>query len=261
MQVRWSSYANTSALVADCTHFECENDHINVGSDVASSGAHGDLVIDPTVTSPNGDPTLRYHYNHGTGNGCTSITVGRDIRFPSEQQEVWAEFYVKYSTNFTDGSQNPQHACDPNDHKLIFGLVTSPSGEAGRYAYYIGSGSDPFHDMNQERPTPFAGGANLNRAHPMPSETIWSSGTWHTVRLHMKNSSSSTSNDGAWEIWFDGALIHQQTGFSLKDPSGSTAGLTLHGLSLGRNMDDGPPNRDIYLWWGPVTVYTSNPGW
>ena len=93
MTIDWGSYASTAALAADCTTFDCSNDHFG----------GGDVVIDPTVTSSNGSQTLRYHYNHGPGTGCTSITLGRDFRFPNSQtlQEAWAEFQIKYSMNFT----------------------------------------------------------------------------------------------------------------------------------------------------------------
>ena len=250
MTINWNSYASTSALLADCTVFDCSNDK-----------STEEMSLDPNTKAPDGSTSLRYHYNHGAGTGCNSLTLSRDFRFPGGQSvvEAWAEFQVKWSTNFTTGGQVPAHSCDPNDHKLIFGLPDSKSGLVGRWAFYVGSDSDPWHNLNQERPYPLWGGANLN-TNPPSAESLWQSGTWHTIRLHLKNSTTATSGDGAWEVWVDGVLRHRQTGFSVGDTDGATP-IKLRGFSLGRNKDDGPPNVDMYMWWGPVTVFTGNPGW
>ena len=245
MVLDWSRYESTAAFLADTITFDRSNDK-----------SVSEMLID-TVRTPSGGKSLRYRYRH-SGSGCNTITVSRDFRLPTKLTEAWAEFEVRWSTNFTTGGQNPAHACDPNDHKLIFGLPDE--GLAGRWAFYVGADSDPIHSLNQELPFPNWGGGRLNGAEIPSAETLWRSGVWHTIRLHIKPSSTASSTDGVWEVWIDGSLKHRQTGFATRD-SQNGSGVKLRGFSLGRNKDDGPPDVDQYLWWGAVRVYATNPGW
>lgn len=241
MEIDFDGYSNTASLLADCTTFNCVEDV-----------STGDMALDATVAPPGASKSMRYEYRHD-GNGCNSITLKRAFLFPEVEQEVWAEFKVLWSTNFTTAN----NACPPNDHKLIFG--DTEADQSGRWAFYVGGDSPPNHTVQQERPVPNGGGAYLNQSNIPSAEDLWTSGTWHTIRLHIKHSTSGSSGDGIWEIWIDGVLRHRQTNFSTNDGGGGSD--RIKGFSFAHNKDDGPPNVDMFIWWGPVKVYNTNPGW
>ena len=249
MTISFDNYTSTAALIADCVTWFCVED--NLGTPGVS------VVLDDTTAPPGATKSMRYHYNHG-GNGCNSLTRGRAFLFPTAQQEVWAEFKVRWSSNFTTSNST----CPPNDHKLIFG--DTEASQSGRWAFYVGADSPPLHSLQVERPTATggSGGYYLNRNSPsIVAENLWN-GAWHTVRLHIKHSTTATSGDGTLEVWINGVLKHQESGFSTARPAGEGGGADrLSGFSFTHNKDDGPPNVDMFLWWGPITVYSVNPGW
>jgi hypothetical protein len=242
LSITFDNYTSTAELRNDCTTFNCvEQDDIN------------SVDLDATMVPPGGTKSMRYHYLHG-GNGCNSITIRRSIKFPTVQQEAWAEFRIRFSTNFSTANSS----CAPNDHKLIFG--DTRADQSGRWAFYVGADSPPTHTIMVQRPSPDPrGGFYPNRRNAPFAETLWQSGTWHTVRLHLKHSTTATSADGAFEVWLDGLLIHREINFNTDDARGGTD--RLMGFSFAHNKDDGPPGVDMYLWWGPITIYTVNPGW
>jgi hypothetical protein len=246
--VSFDQYASTAALLADCTTFYCVEDHTTTG---------GDISLDPTVAPPGSTKSMRYHYNHGTGDGCTSITLGRTVAFPTVVQEAWAEFKVRWSTNFTTANS----VCPPNDHKLIFG--DTEADQSGRWALYVGNGSPPTFAIKVERPTETGGTGpytrNLNPS--KTAESLWD-GNWHTVRLYFRHSTTTTSSDGRMKVWIDGELLHDETGFNTLKPAAEGGGADrLSGFSFAHNKDDGPPNVDMYIWWGPIKMFVQNPGW
>ena len=248
--IDFDGYASTAALTSDCTRWFCAEDEL--------APAGGDVALDATVAPPGALKSMRYHYNH-PGNGCNSITLRRAFLFPSAQQEVWAEFKVRWSASFTTSNA----ACPPNDHKLIFG--DTEAGQSGRWALYVGADSPPTHSLQVERPnaTGGSGGYYLNRnSNPsLSAEQLWND-QWHTVRLHIKHSTTASSTDGILQVWIDGALKHDETGFSTPRPSAEGGGPDrLSGFSFAHNKDDGPSGVDMFLWWGPIRVYNINPGW
>lgn len=255
VNITFDNYASTAALKGDCVTFVCGEDVLTSDGGVSGFIA-GDVALDDTVSPPGGRKSMRYRYRH-PGDGCNSIALTREFVFPA-RQEVWAEFSIRYSTNFSTANA----ICPPNDHKLIFGMPTGSL--SGRWAFYVGSDSPPAHSIQQERPYPNWGGGylNLNRntTRDMLAEDLWTSGTWHTVRLHMKHSTTNGSLDGEWDVWIDGVLKHHQVGFNTADSSDGAAN-QIRGFSMGRNKDDGPANTDMYIWWGPAKVYATSPGW
>jgi hypothetical protein len=248
--IDFDGYASTSALLSDCTRWDCVEDQLTASS--------GEVTLDATVAPPGATKSMRYRYNHG-GNGCNSITLKRAFNFSSPQQEVWAEFKVRWSSNFSTAN----NSCPPNDHKLIFG--DTEAGQSGRWAFYVGADSPPAHTLQVERPsaTGGSGGYYLNRnSNPsLVAEQLWN-GEWHIVRLHFRHSTTATSGDGVLQVWVDGALKHDESGFNTARPAADGGGADrITGFSFTHNKDDGPPGVDMFLWWGPITVYNINPGW
>ena len=240
----FDSYNGTAELLADCTTFFCPEDQ-----------GTSSITLDATMAPPGETKSMRYSYLHG-GTGCTSITVGRTLRLPSAQQEVWAEFPVRWSTNFTTANA----ACPPNDHKLIFG--DTESGLSGQWAFSVGAGAPPAHSLTVERPAPDTRGPILpNRPGVPTAAVLWQSDSWHTVRLHIKHSTTPTSANGIFEVWIDGVLIHRETLFNTDRNDGSGNPDFITGFSFAHNKDDGPAGVEMFLWWGNIKVFNANPGW
>ena len=255
--VTFDGYSTTAALLADCVVFDCIEQKLTDNAGVTGFVA-GEVSLDDAANPPGATKAMRYHYVH-PGNGCNSITLMRSIRF-APRQEVWAEFVVKWSDSFTTRND----ACLPNDHKFIFG--DTQAAASGRWALYVGSDFGAYHTIKQEvaqSPDIVPGNYYLNR-NSAPSElfaeNLWN-GTWHTIRLHMKASSSGVTRDGAYQIWIDGVLRHDQSGFATTRNDGTTNPDFIDGFSFARNQDDGPSGVDMYVWWGAIRVFGANPGW
>lgn len=262
--ITFEAYSSTTGLLADCTNWDCVEQKATSDAGVPGFAA-GDITLDLSVSPPGLTKAMRYHYLH-PGNGCNSITLERAFKLPAKRQEAWAEFQVRWSTNFT--TENP--LCQPNDHKLIFG--DTEADQSGRWAFYVGSDVTVRHTIRQEIPwggiAPatygFKGNTYMNLNPAGPNELLafnmWD-GNWHTIRLHMKQSTTFTSNDGVWQVWVDGVLKHDERGFSTGRNDGSTNPDFLTGYSFAHNKDDGPAGVDMYIWWGRIRVFGANPGW
>jgi hypothetical protein len=246
--VTFDSYTSTSQLLTDCTTFYCVEDHI--------TDVNGDVTLDATSAPPGATKSMRYRYKH-PGDGCNSITLGRAVRFAPVLQEAWAEFTIRWSTSFTVANAT----CAPNDHKLIFG--DTQGAQSGRWALYVGNGSPPTFAIKVERPSPTGGTGPYNRNTNLAktAESLWD-GNWHTVRLYLRSSTTTTSADGRLKLWIDGVILHDETGFNTVRPvaEGSVVD-RIEGFSFAHNKDDGPPGVDMFIWWGPMKFFSQNPGW
>ena len=246
LDVDFDSYENTSELLND-EIWSGQAYHQDGGTEWFPSDGTAQITLDDSVAVPGHSKTMRYHYNHGS-DGCTSITISPGgLSFPENQQEVWSEWLVRWSPNFSVDSP-----CPPGDHKLIFGDSVAP--ENGRWEFKVGADS-----------------GNLKIAHPdqgqapyylddrsIDANDLWD-GEWHTVRLYWRCSTTGTDSDGAYKVWIDGTLYHDETGITIHDGSGGTDRIS--GVSFCHNKDDGPANTDMYLWWGSIKAYSNDPGW
>ena len=269
--VSYDKYASTTAMLADCaaqrgqaetgsTPFYCAEQQATSDAGVPGYNA-GDITLDPTVPAPGLTKSMRYHYNH-PGNGCNTITLRRYIAIPA-RQEFWSEFSVRWSANFTTANL----PCAPNDHKFIFG--DTQADQSARWALYVGSDGDQgVHTLREEigtQPGVVQNQFYLNKNnHGKPgelfAEKLWD-GNWHVIRFHMRSSTTTSSADGRYRIWIDGVLLHDQAGFSNFRNDGTNNPDPLWGIDFTHNQDDGPALRDMYIWWGRVRIFGSDPGW
>ena len=269
--VSYDKYPSTAVMLADCapqrgqaetgsTPFYCAEQQVSSDAGVPGYNA-GDIILDPTVPAPGLTKSMRYHYNH-PGNGCNTITLRRYIAIPV-RQEFWSEFSVRWSANFSTANL----PCAPNDHKFIFG--DTQADQSARWALYVGSDGDQgVHTIKGEigsQPGIPQDQFYLNKNnHGKPSEVfaerLWD-GNWHVIRFHMKASTTTTSADGRYRIWIDGVLFHDQAGFSNFRNDGTMNPDRLWGIDFTHNQDDGPPLRDMFIWWGRVRIFGEDPGW
>ena len=251
--VNFDSYANSAAFYNDCATWNCADQHLfdTVGTYI------NQMTLDDVANPPGFAKAMMLHYRH-TGDGCNSITMRRTLPVPVTQ-ELWAEFQIKWSSNFTTANAT----CPPNDHKVLFG--DTESGRNFRWALYVGSDGPSTHTIQVEAPMgahPNDGNVRLNLAPGAASlaEPLWN-GNWHIVRVHFRASTTSTSGDGALELWIDGVLKHRETTLNINRNDGTANGDRIKGLSFSHNQDDGPPNVDMFMWFGRIRVFGANPGW
>src|SRR5262249_28921878 len=152
------------------------------------------------------------------------------------RQEVWAEFYIRWSSNFT----NDNATCYPNDHKLIFGETEGPLSL--RWGFHVGMDGDvstgTTHTIGWDYPLG-SGFPSEGLRYPLRANNLWD-GNWHVLRFHIKNSTTGSSNDGQIEQWIDGVRYWNVTGFSnFKDSVTFTPDL-INAFSFTHNLDDGP---------------------
>lgn len=269
--INYDAYTTTAAMLADCAvqrtdaqsglkPFYCAEQQATSDGGVTGYNA-GDITLDPTVAAPGLTKSMRFHYNH-PGDGCNAITLRRYIAFPA-RQEFWSEFHVRWSANFTTANL----PCAPNDHKFIFG--DTESDQSGRWALYVGSDGDQgVHTLKMQtsRQTNVADDQfylnrnNHGKAGELLAENLWD-GNWHTIRLHIRSSTSTTSGDGRFRIWIDGKLLHDQGGISNFRNDQTNNPDRLWGIDFTHNQDDGPPGRDMYIWWGRTRIFGNDPGW
>lgn len=244
--IDFDEYANYAAMIADSAKFYTVEDHL---TDVGC-----DITLDTTGRFIGHQNSMRFKYNHGPDDGCTSRHIGRSTAVMSPAvQEAWAEFNVRFSSNFTTANL----VCPPNDYKMIFG--DTEADQSGRWALYL-SGDQ---GMRVERPTPTGGtGPYALNVVPAFNSLSLADDAEHIIRLYFRHSTTTASADGKLKVWIDGVLVHNETGFNTVKPvaEGSTVD-RLTSFSFAHNKDDGPPNVDMYVWWGPISVYKIDPGW
>lgn len=280
VDMNFSGYANTAALLADTTNWGTFTQDGWTGSG-GSAGASVAITIDTAVTDPavSSDRTMRYRYITGATPDTRSATVRSILPFGSSKQEVWAEFRCRFTSNFTT-----HNALDfPNDLKFIFG---GNSTSSLRWALHMGmdgdvsSGTD--HSIGFDWPfggnwPASAGSQNItavgglyqgNRITQILANSQWDA-AWHYYRIHIKHSTTVSSADGAYQMWIDGTKYRDASGFNTWNGNGGSTETSVGGAGAERlidfsfchNLDDGPANTTMDINWSRIRYYYSDPSW
>ena len=229
------------------------------------------FFLDTWVGYPGGSHSMRYDWmDQGGGN---AISIGRKIPI-GRQKEVWVEAYVRWSPNFMDNIQLDSNDGDPSTdvaaHKFIFlaancvtscnaGWEISDGTKVYRWAllWPAATRNPPHGPISAETPaivekSVATDGPQIIKgiSHDVSQHF---DGQWHRMRIHIRH------DPGAYEVWIDGQkvvdLVQQGFNFTVRPEVATTAVL------LGRNKDDGNPSGTESLWWGKVSVWTTDPGW
>ena len=254
----FSSYTSTAQLLSD------PRGVYSTGEDVCGNTAPngscpnadpGTISLDQAVGVNAGGHTLSQsmRYDQPAGAVCNGDGVGRNIRFPTAQVEVWVEFWVKFSPGWSSADSRAT-SCDPG-YKFVFGRI---DGGGDRWSLGIegGTGSSSLYFIASYPPTGstntsigFTNAGDDGAGVLAPAGFDPNDGQWHRYRMHWK--CVSGTGVGAW--WFDNTLNLNNTGIS-------PACTDVYGLALGRNMNSGPVQNQS-IWWGLVQVYITDPGW
>ena len=154
--------------------------------------------------------------------------------------ELWAEFYVKFSSNWTSRAPAAWNCTSNADYKFIF-LTTVPGSRFSLKNDYAGIGTrwDPT--------APSQGDGDNNFIY-----NTWHDNQWHRIRIHAKLAVGGAN--AIHRVWLDNDLVYNRSGFTTGTQT------AINGLSLGNNMNQGPGQIQT-LHWGLIRAYTANPGW
>lgn len=245
----FSTYADTAALAASAK-FSATYEHVTAnGASVAS------YALNKTDGYNGRTQCMEYSVNHGSGDGLTSPEIRRGIGFTA-RQDVWARFYVKFSSNFTTHNSSGF----PNDMKFIFGETEDDL--TYRWGFHLGMDGDPTtgtqHTIGWDYPLGSGFPSEGLRYNGILANDLWD-GAWHEYKFYIKNSTTTSSNDGVLKNWIDGVLRWNKAGFSTKKSNNTPE--KINGFSFTHNMDDGPVNVLMTIRWGLIELYYSDPGW
>ena len=190
----------------------------------------------------------------------SSVTL--DFPTSDTENEIWWETWVRWDSNFrTDFG----YGLTP-DHKTIF--VFPETGAAGlRREIKVGTQNDStiYNQISSStyreawRVPPegsFSPWPNAFDAGSVNAKDDLYDFAWHHIRVHMVMDTDGT--DGVWEVWLDGTLVAQEEAGDLR---GSAQGNTGWGSIKFPNNINEQPTSDQSIWFGPLRVYISDPGW
>ena len=221
----FSTYTSTANMIADPRNIYSNSEEFNTNYIVLDTGVgYGALT-----------QSMRYDWP-ATGS-APGITISRQLDFPSNQTEVWIEFAVRFSSNFSIDA----NYAGGKAYKLFHANIAS-GGPAGRFGMQFENGDAG--TLNGEGPNDDY--QNLYFTTSTSSSSLWDQ-SWHVIRWHISLGATDTH-----QIWVDGV--------SQGSATGSTAATGINGLAIGKNMNQGPLQTQE-IWWGYVDVYTQNPGW
>jgi uncharacterized protein YjdB len=230
----FSMYSSTANLLADPRGI------YSTAEDVGT----GQLSLDKTAGVPQLGTTQSMRYDY-ISPGCSTQTVGRNLVLPTDVQEIWIEVYLKWSSNFSTYAGG---CSTPPAHKLLFGRV---SGLNGRWEIEWGNQGPP---QSIYWGYPSSGGGVQDQFGFDNAPAYWNN-TWYRVRFHFKHSSSTSSSDGAFQMWVDNQLMVSRTNININ------VSASIYGIALGRNLDQGINSGTMSLWWGRVQLWNVYPGW
>jgi len=201
---------------------------------------------------------IRYTYPDATAMGgsgregrCNGPRIGYDFDLRPlvnnvRQKEIWAEYWVKYSDNWTPEPPAAWGCTGNPDHKLVFGLVF---GGSGRFEVLNGNNVKDWWIA-----TPIDSSVNPDhfRKRISNAQSFWNN-EWFQVRMHMKVSSSEGVRDGLLRVWINGELYADSGPWEINHRE-------IWGLSLGRNRNH-HAGEDMSVSFGDFKVWNQNPGW
>ncbi len=227
----------------------------------SSDGAVGQYRLDSTPPAGFGTAkAMEYIYTRAANgiSGCRSITIMRGSKRWTAVKGVAVDFtQIRWTPNFR--TDNP--ACRPSDHKFAF--IDTESDESGRIAAYI---SDQGFQVERPRDPDlgpgFTGAYTPNLIGSLTQYDAWD-GAIHRLRMWFRHSTTTTSGDGQFLVWFDDQLIHEEYGFNTcKSAADGNAAEKSDGLSFCHNQDDGPEGVDMRIAFGKIFAYNAKPaGW
>lgn len=190
--------------------------------------------------------SLRYTWPNN-GASCASYSITNRIVLANagvlgaNQSEVWTEIWLRFSESFQ--TEWGAAGCEA-DYKLYsLGYVGAGTGgdPGGRYGTKTGTFNTEeiyIDTPNADYQVAFTGALPL-----------WDN-AWHVVRQHTK-----IGPDGLMRAEVDFGVGFCEIADIDVDPD------LMNGLILGMNLNEGPNTDGMYVDWGRVAIWTTDPEW
>lgn len=241
---QWN-YANTSAAIA---------------ASMGTPAGTCTLMTEGGIPTSTTDKFMRTQY---PGNGTEgSVNLDYLLGLGSGTREAWFELWIRFDDAWGATSDDKTWFVFSNGDgnrrwEIHYGSWANQAGTAG--SIYGAAGNGAWGATVSSLPdfsAPQYGALSLS--------DVWD-GDWHRHRLYLRMNTQGQS-DGAFYWWFDDKVLisDQVQGVSWEPKYGTNVGAGnlsadyFHSMRLGANADpDGSGIRD----WGPIRIYTTNPGW
>ncbi len=201
---------------------------------------YGGSSVVADSTAPNGTHSLMFTFPSGmTGGNAPDIVTPSPELFAS-QEEVYIQYYVKYSSNWKD---------HPITNKMIYIWFGNP---------VAGKPNLPIMGHSQYGSGVWA----VLQAGTSISEQVWygngftlSYGGWHKIIIHVKMNTGGNSN-GILQVWVDDVLRIDASNGKFRN-SGDTYGVTSFQMTPVYGGDSTPVPQTQYMWMDDVIVQTT----
>ena len=213
----------------------------------------GGTVTLESGTLPDGSQG-KFMRAHLRGDGTEDHT-DYDIYLPPGAREIWLEFWLRFDDNWTTRS----------DDKTFFLYSNSQGARRWELHYGPDRGNYSYAGVGASATEWIVSSVDIQPVRLNVPSRVWD-GQWHRHRIYARMSSSSTASDGALYWWFDDTVLLSATVGDVWNPSKKGEGVRttnqpsdyFHSIRLGANADpQGSGIRD----WGPIRIWTTNPGW
>lgn len=205
-------------------------------------GGAVELLTGLTGTPGGFTRAMRARFDGGRG---TEPQVGVNLHPPRAAQdrprEVWLDFYTRWSTTW-NVTGYPSHGSAGHKHLFLFDQRET-GADGGRWELIYGS-------FNTEAYASISGETGPGRQRPAGVTSLWD-GRWHRNQCHAR----MHPTEGTWQCTIGGYVISWGVG-----DTDFGASLYFDSVALSRNNNQGT-QRTMSLDFGPVTIYTSDPGW
>lgn len=207
---------------------------------------YGGAEVVSDSTAPNGTHSLRFNFPAGfTGGNSPDIVTPNPENFSSQYEEVYIQFWIKYSSNWVD---------EPLTNKWVY--IWFNNSATGMPNLPIMGHSQ--YDSNGIWAVLQAGTNGVG-------EQIWHSygwggftftyGKWHKVNLHVKMNTGGNSN-GILQIWVDDILrINASNGYFRK--SSDSYGISSFQMTPVYGGGGTSVPNDQYIWFDDVIIQTT----
>jgi hypothetical protein len=189
----------------------------------------GNMILDSNVRYGTSSRSMRYTHTSGQ-------TISRSLNLApiNPGGDLWTEIVVRFSPGWVVGAA----------YKLLH-LNTNVNNGA-RFGLNFENGNSG--TLNAEAPA-----SNYDAGHlPTVRSSNILDGNWHTIRYHTR---IINGTQVFHEVWVDGQYMGSRGPLAAR-----SGGHNYSMATLGANMNQSNGTTQ-HLWWGKVSVWTSNPGW
>jgi hypothetical protein len=210
-------------------------------SQFASNYGGSEIVADSTA--PNGTHSLRFNFPAGFTAGNAPDIVTLVPEFFADQEEVYIQYYVKYSSNWID---------NPGTNKMV-------------YIWFGDIKNKPNLPVMGHSQWDTSGVWAVLQAGGTISEQVWHSydyskfnftyGVWHKIVLRVKMNTGGNHN-GVFQMWVDDVLrINGSNGYFRN--SGDSYGITSFQMTPVYGGGGSPVPVTQYMWFDDVIIQTT----